>query len=185
MTLGREQVAPPVDYERIAAAVSEIIGALHLDGTREGLRDTPERVARMYADVFAGLRQDPREILETGFEEGHAEMVKVDGAADFPAAVTAIARAGIPVFAQFGITPQTSAQYGGWEQAGGPLPAPLREKLLRDARLLAQAGASLLDVTNAGEELSAELARAVSIPVLGGRGSGPGCDGHIQVATGL
>lgn len=75
MTLGREQVAPPVDYERIAAAVSEIIGALHLDGTREGLRDTPERVARMYADVFAGLRQDPREVLETGFEEGHDEMV--------------------------------------------------------------------------------------------------------------
>jgi 3-methyl-2-oxobutanoate hydroxymethyltransferase len=117
--------------------------------------------------------------------EGHAEMVKVDGAADFPAAVTAIARAGIPVFAQFGLTPQTSAQFGGWEQAGGPLPAPLREKLLHDARLLEEAGASLLDVTNAGEELSAEIAQAVSIPVLGGRGSGPGCDGHIQVANGL
>jgi 3-methyl-2-oxobutanoate hydroxymethyltransferase len=119
-------------------------------------------------------------------QEGHAEMVKVDGAADFPDAVTAISRAGIPVFAQFGLTPQTSARYGGWDQVGGePMPAALREKLLRDARMLEEAGASLLDVTNAGEELSGELARAVGIPVLGGRGSGPGCDGHIQVANGL
>lgn len=39
-------------------------------------------------------------------------MVKLDGAADFPEAVTAIARAGIPVFAQFGLTPQTALQYG-------------------------------------------------------------------------
>src|ERR671933_2916671 len=117
--------------------------------------------------------------------EGHAEMVKVDAAADFPEAVTAISRAGIPVFAQFGLTPQTTARYGGFDAASGTLPAGLREKLLADARLLEEAGASLLDVTNAGVELSAELARAVSIPVLGGRGSGPGCDGHIQVANGL
>ena len=115
-------------------------------------------------------------------KEGHAELVKVDGAADFPAAVSAITRAGIPVFAQFGLTPQTSQQLGGWDQADA---APLREKLLRDARILEEAGAALLDVTNVGPELSAELAAAVSIPVLGGRNTGPGCDGHIQVVNGM
>src|SRR5437867_9482846 len=45
-------------------------------------------------------------------KEAGADMIKLDGAADFPEAVTALARAGIPVFAQFGITPQTALQYG-------------------------------------------------------------------------
>src|ERR1700716_2329594 len=45
-------------------------------------------------------------------KEGGADMIKLDGAADFPEAVSAVARAGIPVFAQFGITPQTALQYG-------------------------------------------------------------------------
>ena len=55
----------------------------------------------------AALRAAIRLVKETG-----ADMVKLDGAADFPEAVTAIARAGIPVFAQFGITPQTALRYG-------------------------------------------------------------------------
>ena len=45
-------------------------------------------------------------------KEGGADMVKLDGAADFPEAVRALVRAGIPVFAQFGLTPQTALQYG-------------------------------------------------------------------------
>src|SRR5258705_334440 len=45
-------------------------------------------------------------------EEGGADLVKLDGAADFPEAVSAVARAGIPVFAQMGITPQTALRYG-------------------------------------------------------------------------
>src|SRR3979490_2422669 len=45
-------------------------------------------------------------------KEGGADMIKLDGAADFPEAVSAVARAGIPVFAQFGVTPQTALQYG-------------------------------------------------------------------------
>ena len=45
-------------------------------------------------------------------KEGGADMIKLDGAADFPDAVRALVRAGIPVFAQFGLTPQTALQYG-------------------------------------------------------------------------
>jgi GTP cyclohydrolase I len=63
------------DQERIAQATSELIAALHLNPDEEGLRDTPRRVAEMYAEVFAGLQQDPLEVLQTGFEEGYDEMV--------------------------------------------------------------------------------------------------------------
>jgi GTP cyclohydrolase I len=64
-----------IDRERIRGAVAEIIAALPVNIGAEGLRDTPERVARMYAEVFSGLTQDPRAVLTTGFEEGYDEMV--------------------------------------------------------------------------------------------------------------
>lgn len=67
----------PVDLERIAAAVSEILAAIGEDPTRDGLHDTPQRVARMYAEVCGGLHQDPETHLVTQFEAGHQEMVIV------------------------------------------------------------------------------------------------------------
>jgi GTP cyclohydrolase I len=68
-------VRPEHDTERIKHAMFEIISGMGEDPEREGLRETPDRVARMYAEVFAGLRQDPLEVLQTGFEEGFDEMV--------------------------------------------------------------------------------------------------------------
>ena len=70
-------IAEPVDTDRIRAAVREIIIGVGEDPDREGLRDTPRRVADMYAEVFAGLREDPADVLQVGFEEGHQEMVIV------------------------------------------------------------------------------------------------------------
>ena len=67
----------PVDLERIAAAVSEILAAIGEDPSRDGLKDTPNRVARMYAEVCGGLHQDPEAHLVTQFEAGHQEMVIV------------------------------------------------------------------------------------------------------------
>ena len=64
-----------VDRLRIAAAVREILLALGEDPEREGLRGTPARVARMYAEVFAGLRSDPTEALQVTFAEEHREMI--------------------------------------------------------------------------------------------------------------
>ncbi len=69
--------APEVDQPRIAAAVREILEAIGEDPTRDGLLDTPNRVARMYAEVCAGLHQEPAEHLRTTFEAGHDEMVMV------------------------------------------------------------------------------------------------------------
>mgnify|MGYP001287197124 FL=1 len=67
----------PVDIERIEAAVTEILEALGEDPQRDGLLRTPARVAKMYAEVFAGLREDPEHHLKVQFEAGHDEMVMV------------------------------------------------------------------------------------------------------------
>jgi GTP cyclohydrolase I len=63
------------DEEKIRNAVTDIIRAIGEDPSREGIRDTPARVAEMYAELFMGLGKDPRDDLEVGFELGHREMV--------------------------------------------------------------------------------------------------------------
>jgi GTP cyclohydrolase I len=63
------------DEVKIKNSVQNIIEAIGEDPSREGLRDTPQRVAEMYSELFAGLEKDPREDLEVGFELGHREMV--------------------------------------------------------------------------------------------------------------
>jgi GTP cyclohydrolase I len=64
-----------IDKERIAGAVREIIGAIGENADREGLAETPRRIADMYAELFSGLHQDPKTVLARGFEESHKEMV--------------------------------------------------------------------------------------------------------------
>jgi GTP cyclohydrolase I len=68
---------PPVDIERIAKAVREILLAVGEDPNREGLVETPARVARMYAEMFQGLHQEPREHLRKVFSEKYDEVVLV------------------------------------------------------------------------------------------------------------
>ncbi len=65
------------DLPRIERAVTELLLAIGEDPDREGLRDTPGRVARAYAEQFAGLRQHPADVLTTVFDAGHDEMVIV------------------------------------------------------------------------------------------------------------
>jgi GTP cyclohydrolase I len=69
----------PVDGPRIERAVREILLAVGEDPDREGLRETPARVARMYAELFAGLRQDPRQHLQKFFTQKYDEIVLVKG----------------------------------------------------------------------------------------------------------
>jgi GTP cyclohydrolase I len=66
-----------VDIKRLEAAVKEILISIGEDPERDGLVNTPSRVAKMYAEVFAGLREDPEHHLEVQFEAGHDEMVMV------------------------------------------------------------------------------------------------------------
>jgi len=65
------------DLPRIERAVKEILVAIGEDPERDGLRDTPARVARAYLEQFAGLRQRPADVLTTVFDAGHDEMVIV------------------------------------------------------------------------------------------------------------
>jgi GTP cyclohydrolase I len=66
-----------VDHQRIESAVREILLAVGEDPDRDGLRDTPARVARMYAEIFAGMSTDPGSVLTTVFDADHDEMVLV------------------------------------------------------------------------------------------------------------
>jgi len=70
---------PPFDHARAAAAVRELLVAIGEDPERDGLRDTPDRVARSYAEMFSGLRLNPEDVLTTTFDLGHDEMVLVKG----------------------------------------------------------------------------------------------------------
>ena len=67
----------PIDHARIERAVREILLAVGENPDREGLLDTPARVARMYAELFSGLHQDPRVHLKTAFTEKYDEVVLV------------------------------------------------------------------------------------------------------------
>ncbi|MCX5111170.1 GTP cyclohydrolase I FolE [Streptomyces sp. NBC_00378] len=65
------------DEKRAEAAVRELLIAVGEDPDREGLRETPGRVARAYKEIFAGLHQQPEDVLTTTFDLGHDEMVLV------------------------------------------------------------------------------------------------------------
>jgi GTP cyclohydrolase IA len=66
-----------VDLPRVEAAVREILLAVGEDPDRDGLRQTPARVARSYAEIFSGLGRDPSEALSTTFEENYDELILV------------------------------------------------------------------------------------------------------------
>lgn len=120
-------------------------------------------------------------------KEAGVDLVKLDGAADFPEAVTAVTRAGIPVFAQFGITPQTALRYGveyrAIPSAADQVPERMKDALVAEARRLEDAGAALLNFTNSGPVVGAAVAEAVSIPVVGGFGGGPWLDGRMRMVN--
>lgn len=110
-------------------------------------------------------------------KEGGADMIKVDAAAEFPGAVRAIVDAGIPVWAQFGVTPHTQrgkGEGGGGKGSSGP------DELVAQAKLLEAAGAAMLDFTHSGPVAGPAVTAAVSIPVIGGLGGGPWLDGRVR-----
>jgi 3-methyl-2-oxobutanoate hydroxymethyltransferase len=113
-------------------------------------------------------------------DEGGADMLKLDAAAEFPDSTHAIAAAGIPVWAQFGITPHTAMRYTGTSKTVPELATELKDQFVREAELLEAGGASLLDFTNSGPVAGPEATSAVSIPVLGGLGGGPWLDGRVR-----
>jgi 3-methyl-2-oxobutanoate hydroxymethyltransferase len=129
----------------------------------------------------AALAAARRVMGETG-----ADMVKLDEAAGFPDAVRAITDAGIPVFAQMGITQGNAAKYGiGHAQLlGGAIQVPkeMAARLVEEAKLLEKSGAVLIDFTSSGPVAGPMVTQAVTIPVVGGLGGGPWLDGRMRMA---
>jgi GTP cyclohydrolase I len=76
-TDGSDGLVDGIDRPRIERAVREILIAIGENPDRDGLLDTPSRVARMYGEIFAGLHDDPSSYLKTTFEADHDEMVMV------------------------------------------------------------------------------------------------------------
>jgi GTP cyclohydrolase I len=77
VTPAPESHGPPIDQARIEKAVREILIAVGEDPDRDGLLDTPARVARAYVEQLAGMRQRPEDVLNTVFDADHDEMVIV------------------------------------------------------------------------------------------------------------
>jgi 3-methyl-2-oxobutanoate hydroxymethyltransferase len=118
--------------------------------------------------------------------DGGADMIKVDAAADFPDVVRALVRDGVPVFAQFGLTPQTAAKYripySAQNSPQAQASAEAAARLVDEAKRLEDAGSVLLDFTNSGPVAGAAVVAAVKIPVIGGFGGGPWLDGRVRLA---
>jgi 3-methyl-2-oxobutanoate hydroxymethyltransferase len=138
---------------------------------------------------YGPLQEGPAEAVKAAIrlvKEAGVDLVKLDGAADHLDAVRAVDRAGIPVFGQLGVTPQAALRlgldYAAMAGPGAQVPAEMAERLVAEAKALEQAGAALLDFTNSGPVVGAEVARSVSIPVLGGFGGGPWLDGRVRMA---
>jgi 3-methyl-2-oxobutanoate hydroxymethyltransferase len=138
---------------------------------------------------FGPLQESTAEAVRAAIrlvKEAGADIIKLDGAAEFPEAVTAITRAGIPVWAQMGITPQTALQYGidyaAMLKGDVQVPAEMMQRLVKEAKMLEDAGAALIDFTNSGAVVGPEVVKAVSIPVIGGLGGGPWLDGRVRMA---
>ena len=119
-------------------------------------------------------------------KDGGADMLKLDASAEYPEVVKAITRAGIPVFAQFGLTPQTALKYGipysAQNSSSAQATKEMTQKLVDEAKRLEDAGAAALDFTNSGPVAGPAVVEAVQIPVIGGFGGGPWLDGRVRLA---
>jgi 3-methyl-2-oxobutanoate hydroxymethyltransferase len=151
-------------------------------GTKRAIVSADFPYGPLQEGVDAAVRAGIRMVKEAG-----VDMIKLDGAADFPEAVTALTRAGIPVWAQFGITPQTALKYGmdyaAVSKPGVEIPAAMTEHLVNEAKMLEKAGAALLDFTNSGPVAGPAVMAVATIPVIGGLGGGPWLDGRVRLAN--
>jgi 3-methyl-2-oxobutanoate hydroxymethyltransferase len=110
------------------------------------------------------------------YEDGGADLIKVDDAVEFPEVVRALTRVHIPVWAQFRGPGGEVRGEGG----SGPGAADTAAEFVTQARLLEAAGAVMLDFIHSGPVAGPAVVSAVEIPVLGGLGGGPWLDGRVR-----
>jgi len=115
-------------------------------------------------------------------KDGGCHAVKLEGGAQHAELVRRLATAGIPVMGHIGLTPQSVHQMGGFKVQGREEGG--RERLLEDARVLADAGAYALVLEGIPSPIAAEITAAIAIPTIG-IGAGAGCDGQVLVCYDL
>ena len=138
--------------------------------------------ALVIADMpFGSYQGSPQSAFENAVRlvgEGGAHMVKIEGGTAMAETVTFLVDRGIPVCGHIGLTPQSVNQLGGFRVQGREEQAA--EALRRDARNLAEAGASLLIIEAIPAQLAKSITDSVSIPTVG-IGAGPDTDGQVLV----
>lgn len=111
-------------------------------------------------------------------KEGGADAVKLEGGENVVPTVQALTRAGIPVVAHIGLTPQTAGQLGGFKVQGRDLESA--KQLLQDAQALEQAGAFMIVLEAIPRQVAKQISQALTIPTIG-IGAGFECDGQVLV----
>lgn len=140
--------------------------------------------AMVIADMpFMSYQVSPEEAFRNAgrlLKEAGASAVKIEGGKRVAEAVRRMTEAGIPVMAHLGLTPQSINQFGSYRVRGTD--EAEAETLLRDAKLLEEAGAFAIVLEKIPTELAAQVTAAIDIPTIG-IGAGPMCDGQILVYT--
>ncbi len=137
---------------------------------------------------FGPVQEGPESAVRAAIrlvKEGHAEMIKLDNATANIEAVRRIAGGGIPVWTQFGFSPQSTMSAGSLDTSTEDMAKRMRDKILSDAKALEDAGATMLDLTHVRDHsIYAEVAETCRIPLLGGSSTaGPEADGRISGFT--
>ena len=138
--------------------------------------------ALIIADMpFLSYQISPEKALENAgrfLKEADAQAVKLEGGREYADTVLKITRAGIPVMAHLGLTPQSIHQIGGFKVQGKQEASAAR--ILEDAKILEEAGAFSLVLECIPEKLALEITDSISIPTIG-IGAGVHCDGQVLV----
>jgi len=145
----------------------------HVRATRRGVKR-----ALLVADMpFGSYNSSVGQAVDSAVElmKAGAEAVKLEG--DYPDAIEAIVKAGIPLMGHIGMTPQSVNNFGGFKVQGRGSAA---ETVLETAKNIADAGAFSIVVELTPADLAKQISQAISIPTIG-IGAGQGCDGQIQV----
>lgn len=132
---------------------------------------------------FGSYEEGPAQALRSAVrlvKEGGCTAVKLEGGSEIAASVRAIAAAGVPVVGHVGLTPQSSASFGGFRVRAKT--AQEARDLLQNARALEEAGAFMIVAEAVPAPVGELLSRSLTVPVIG-IGAGAGCDGQVLVST--
>ncbi len=150
---------------------------LHLKAARRGAPNT-----HIVCDMpFMSFNVSAEKTIENAgmlYQKGLADSVKIEGGTEYAGIINAVYKAGIPVCAHIGLTPQTSALLGGFKVQGKTLDAA--KKLIDDALAVQDAGAFMVVVEAVPANLAAVITDKLSIPTIG-IGGGISCDGQVLV----